>query len=550
MVRIARLIGGAGTGKTTEQLRLMEANIDKGFVNDPFEIGYVSMTRAARQEGADRASKKFGCSASLLQDEGYFRTFHSICYAMLDRTSGLLLGDKESREWMKEKLGIIPQRCDASEAAEGGSLFDQMTPQGIALTIWDAARLRIITLADAHKIAQRICKKVVPLAVCEDFVREYERAKYLDNRCDFVDLLARFTGYRFRVDGIEQVKPEGEVPQLPRVWFFDEMQDCSPLVDAVARRLVREGNAENVYLAGDPFQAIYGFAGSDSRCFMGWEVDQQKTMPRTWRCSRNVHHLGEQILQRCENYFDRNIEPADHEGNIYRTPFSSFNWSLLNPSQSWLVLARTNRLADEFGQTLTQMGIPWFPIKGGGGWSAPVRNRAVVGLRKLARRERVTVEEFHAIVKNLPAKHDGQAVFTRGSKKKWDEGYYEDAVGIDYGTSAIAGATSHFWDIVDNRLWLEMIDKAERVNKALDEHGESGLIESQILVGTLHASKGMEADNVLIWPEAPEIVAESAKVDRVNADEERRLQYVGVTRSRGNVHILGAPHKKHVLPFA
>ena len=75
---IARVVGGAGTGKTSRLLGLMEKNLVTGM--DPLDIGFVSFTKAACREAAERAGERFGIKPHVLEQQGWFRTIHSICY--------------------------------------------------------------------------------------------------------------------------------------------------------------------------------------------------------------------------------------------------------------------------------------------------------------------------------------------------------------------------------------------------------------------------------------------------------------------------------------
>ena len=54
-MQVARLIGGAGTGKTSELLNIMKAVMSE-IGNDPSAIGFASFTRAARAEMVERAA--------------------------------------------------------------------------------------------------------------------------------------------------------------------------------------------------------------------------------------------------------------------------------------------------------------------------------------------------------------------------------------------------------------------------------------------------------------------------------------------------------------
>ena len=75
-------------------------------------------------------------------------------------------------------------------------------------------------------------------------------------------------------------------------WLFDEQQDASPLLDAVCRRLVSAPSVRWCYVVGDPFQAIYGFAGSSAECFLGWPVAKERIMPKSYRCPKPILELG------------------------------------------------------------------------------------------------------------------------------------------------------------------------------------------------------------------------------------------------------------------
>src|SRR5690606_3805983 len=91
----------------------------------------------------------------------------------------------------------------------------------------------------------------------------------------------------------------------------DEHQDVSRLLHSVALRLIEQPSCRWAYFAGDPFQALYGFSGADHHCFLeSIEADKVRTMERSYRCPAGVLDLGEHILRRCSDYFDRGIKPA------------------------------------------------------------------------------------------------------------------------------------------------------------------------------------------------------------------------------------------------
>ena len=293
MPRIAQIIGGAGTGKTTELLRLMELNLQ--IYHDPLQIGFVSFTRAARQVATNRASAQFGLPQGELERVGWFRTLHSVCYRVLGIGKELLTDNAESHRWAEQALGqkVGPASADFSEL-----VFEDQSDADIALRLWSTACARLAPLRAVWDEATRTDDRVPPYIWGKKLIERYEQAKRLDGRPDFTDLLARVAGYRLDVDGPERCTPEGELPELP-VWFFDEQQDTSALLDAVCHRLIEP--ADNVYVVGDPFQNIYEWAGSDSKHFLAWPVaeSKRKIMPKSYRCPRPILALGERILRRC-----------------------------------------------------------------------------------------------------------------------------------------------------------------------------------------------------------------------------------------------------------
>jgi len=105
-MKVARLIGGAGTGKTTELLNIMKSVLPE-VGRDPQAIGFASLTKAAREEMVNRASEAFDCHPSLLEGTGWFRTAHSTCHKMLQiKGDELLASDDKASKWIADRLRV------------------------------------------------------------------------------------------------------------------------------------------------------------------------------------------------------------------------------------------------------------------------------------------------------------------------------------------------------------------------------------------------------------------------------------------------------------
>ena len=79
MAKIERILGGAGCGKTACLMGIMDEHLRLGHCS-PFTTGFVTFTRAARREASERAAAAHGLSPEDLEQDGWFRTVHSICY--------------------------------------------------------------------------------------------------------------------------------------------------------------------------------------------------------------------------------------------------------------------------------------------------------------------------------------------------------------------------------------------------------------------------------------------------------------------------------------
>lgn len=533
MVAVAQIIGGAGCGKTTELLRLMELNIANGL--SPMEIGFVSFTRAARHEAATRAAKKFGIEQKMLEQNGWFRTLHSICYRQLKVSAEEVLTDcKKDRDWLKEALQVDIED-GVSDSDDNGILsgcFERRNTVDLVLGLWSCARNRLVPFADVWERAKHCDDRTPDLDWCVSIINRYEQHKAFSSKLDFTDLLGRFSGWRFGVEGHELSTPRGDVPHVP-VWFLDEAQDNSALSDAVARRLVAP--ATYAYIVGDLFQAIYGWSGSDPKHFMSWGYADKNRhiLPRTYRYGASVLELGESILRECSDYFDRGIAPAPHDTEIETAMFADDWVSAIEPGSSWLLLARTNFHAARIARRLEEQDIPWTPLRGMGGVNAPAKNAGMRALYYLQHDIDTNVADWKQAVKLLPAKFAKAELLTRGTKTRWakaPDDNDEDTVVGAYHLEA-CGATEALRNAIANGSWVDFIDGATRWRSMCQRWETVDLSEIDIRVGTIHAAKGAEADNVLVLPTSSEQIHRGTESDE-GRNEEARVAYVAATRCK------------------
>jgi len=525
VMQVARLVGGAGTGKTTELMRVIEA-AKNALGGSPFSVGFTSFTRAARAEAVERASAAWNVPAEVLAQDGWFRTVHSIAYRQLGIQKGEILDEsKSSAQWVADALKVNVRTIIDDDS--GYMRYTGEQSAAAALNAWEQARSRMEPLETTIRRAARLGDPVPSYAVCKQYIDRYESAKRLDHRFDFSDLLARFSGVRFSPEGFEETDPEGELPNGVKAWVMDEQQDASALVDRCCRRLASGPNVQWVYISGDPMQSIFGFGGSDSRFFMSWEVAKERVMPKTWRCPAPVHKLGEACLMRMKRgYWDRKIAPADHDGEVINGGYAEAVVGKLSATEPTLIIARCNYIIDAWSEMLEKKGLPFAKLK------AKDRTkivRASNALWQIEHGQHCSPEDFAVAVELLPATGN----MARGAKKMWESQQTLRHWKVVFpGDLEDAGMKPEFADRLRKGEWGGLFYGGERWRAAAKKHGPELASKPMIRVGTIHAAKGMEADTVVLSSTISRRISEAQGIDQDQHDEERRVEYVGVTRAR------------------
>lgn len=535
-MKIARLIGAAGSGKTTELLRIMEGALPK-LGNDPLRLGFASFTRAARAEAVSRASAAWGVPPSLLEQDGWFRTVHSTCKRCLGVRPGQLIGDTQKDvEWISNALGVkISTQLD-DEAGRNRFIGDPVV--AASLNCWALAKNSLLPVEEVVRRMRQVDDDVPDFAAIVRVAERYEMAKRLDeDRLDFADLLMRFAGLRIDPTGsVSRVEPEGELPPVD-AWLFDEQQDASPLLDMVCKRLVSAPTVKWCYVVGDPFQAIYGFAGSSADCFLGWPAEKERTMPKSYRCPATILALGEKCLRRMSRgYFDRGVAPADHSGEVIEADDVELPISIAKSDEDWLFLARTNYQANRLYAALQNHYKPCRWVKSPDGMTS--RAEGLKALYALERDGYVTGKQWASAIALLPASNkDKEPVLTRGVKTRWGKEHADTWDKIFASDLPNVGAEPSLVEAIKTGAWCRLVDRGFGWREQAVRHGADIAAEPKIRVGTIHSVKGAEADNVVFLTTIGKRV-EQGMENPEQADEEHRIAYVAVTRARRRLFVV------------
>ena len=479
------ILGPPGTGKTSTLLGLIEDELQNG--TQPEGIGFFTFTKKAVTEGKQRAMAKFNISD---RDLPFFRTLHSLAFRQLGLTRESVVSNTDIKD-LNEKLNL---RLTGRTTTDDGHLFGMTHDDRLAF-IENLARMRNIPLEQQwHEV-----EDAVGWFELERFARGLQLFKEDRLLVDYTDMLYKFLH-------------EGDVPSLD-VMFVDEAQDLSPLQWAVVRKVAEK--AKKIYVAGDDDQAIYKWAGADVEYLIN-NSKNAMILKQSYRVPSAVHEIARNCIGQVRSRIHKEWTPRKEEGIVRWEP----SIELINMEKGdWLVLARTNYLLGEVDEYCRNEGW-FFEVKGRASISE-AKVRAVIYWERLRKGEAVSLNECANILK-----------FVKVDKHKKLDMLDSDLI-LQY-----EDLKSHFPDLPEGN-WYDVFTllSPSEVSyiRAMLRRGEKITKQPRIRLSTIHAAKGGEATNVVLLTD---ITTRVYKNYQQNPDDENRVFYVGITRTKENLYLI------------
>ena len=311
----------------------------------------------------------------------------------------------------------------------------------------------------------------------------YNQYKTNNNLIDFADMIKKFLS-----------KPE-LCPSFNTV-FIDEAQDLSPIQWQMYDML--KNNSENVYLAGDDDQAIYGWAGADVDRFIK-EPAEEKVLSKSRRIPIAVQEISEVITERIQGLrATKNYLPRNEQGLCSK--INSLENIDLHEGK-WLILTRTISRAKEICDLLKVKGL----------------------YHENKHRKSYDTKLYKAITNH----------------SKWLNGE-------DVPDAALQDIKEYMGEreLKKDLKWYECFDTASADEKIyirlMLSNGEKLSEEARIKVSTIHAAKGGECENVILVLDNAKKIREATAHSIIKRDEEHRVWYVGCTRAKRNLYLMRA----------
>ena len=468
------LLSQAGSGKTR---RLIEEVSKELETRRPEELAFVTFTRKGAQEGLHRV-----CSKLMLEpdDLPYFRTLHSLTFHALNYKANQMFGRLDQRKFNKE-YGYNVNRCEV----DTGKVLP--TRDSKYLDFYDLERSGALTskqLADAD----------IELGYYHQLVRKYEEYKSRQHLVDFFDCLIKYV-------------QDGD--SLPvKVAMIDECQDITALQWKVIEKAF--SRAEKIIIAGDENQSIYAYSGARPDFLIALAKKfPVEHLSISYRIPQSVYRLAKAIVAFIGDKTDKPFEPRieNPEGSI--TQISNLeriknfirdeDFCEDRSETQWYILARNNCFLEEPKKLMEESLIPYWTADGffmGGAIMQRLKDYTGFSLEGYSNPKKKEAFQRKFGIYDFSMPFTETNLFTEG--RKWVYASYIEKYGLD---------------------------KLEQMCKW----------NPQILISTIHHVKGGEAKNVAILLDATRKTKGNVFKD---IDEELRVLYVGVTRTKENLFLI------------
>ena len=418
--------------------------------------------------------------------------------------------------------------------------------------------------------------------------REDLEEQYKGDPAEAAELWERFKARYERIDFHEMLTAAADAGAAPTrsVLVVDEYHDATPLMARVAEMWMDAASV--VIVAGDPHQVVNAYDGADPYFFERLEERYPRVLlDKSYRVGRRHWTPATHVLARAHD--PPPVEPTG-EGDIteYRSPqfrYGDSGWQTppvtndaapaqiidgVGDDETVMFLTRTKQQADGVGAALEDAGIVYTSQREIGGWNTARGETRLALYNALRKIEGFTPAAFEggayglkrfgeshgdpeasalspteavALLEHANAKHLAQTRDETGRISKRIETNEKAVTLVDFAEYVEPG----FWGVytrgsdAEPRLNDSRRSRRERraLRRALAEH--DGVVDPagiRVSVMTIHASKGQEADHVVVYDGVTSTISRQFDHDTDARKNEYRTWYVALTRASEHLHIV------------
>lgn len=511
------VLAGAGTGKTHCMLARIKKLVNEGV--NPMSILVLTFTNAAAYNMNSRYNS--GSVSKFKKISPEFKTFHAFCYSLIandvevrselgySKVPGILAeSDYVSlRKTVKTKYNI--KLSDTK--LNGSKLFTQY--EQFQFDLFKKCMKR--ELVTTNKITfDMLCYDV-----CELFVKRH------------ASILKYFDRYKYI--------------------FVDEFQDT----DQKQWKFVQSFDNAKLYLVGDSLQSLYQFRGADSSIIKSLAVNNDWTTYRLHRNYRSTKQIcdfaNENSIYADDSYrvaIDSDREGVDvnviqiKEGDIYKSCENILNrCKILEKDHKLAILCRTNAEVAEVREYLVDNGVTLSTDSGDLALkkkllsiseddfefldflSSNLNNEdyaEYLRIRSIHSASEFDIQNFLAFFQNRGMSH-AIKIMNSIHEITWNQ---------DYDYRIMYNKLFELFNIKHNPIDFSEINSIGDLIAAICNIMDNIKTDSNIYVGTIHSSKGLEYDEV-------HLINVGGKTFRLTSEDNNNVYYVGITRAKTDLFV-------------
>lgn len=518
------VLAGAGTGKTFVMINRIKRLVDEGV--DPPSILALTFTNAAAFEMGERFRRlqEFDSCISIPE----FRTFHSFCYSLIAK-------DRDIRK----HLGYL----------QVPSIIDEPTMKRIQSEVKHSCKI---------KLSDKLISDPSNLNPKQQY--EYDLYyKALDRRIkqDSVitfDMLAKFVCNLFIEDNPIVQKYVDRYKYI----FIDEFQDTDPLQWSFAKCF----KDSSIFIVGDALQSIYGFRNADSSIIKSLAYDKDWTVIKlfeNYRSTEEIVATANHNSRYAEDKYRVSLHaqtsgpPVQFKQDLRCDRRSPYPDSIKSQVASFCtehdgtsaILLRTNAEVSEIDNYLTDnkidhsLGKPntdAIHILNGVTDSSYLINWCATHLNSDNYIDFLRIESIESKEEDTAVDRLNRFINHFGNNAKIAE-YMNKAFKIREILLSKELTQLKCHDILELLDIKDVIVDTDAGNPVEILGYLKSVVtqkkDSELYVGTIHSSKGLEYNNVvLLGVDGPSF--------RLSNEENKNLYYVGITRARTNLMVIKA----------
>ncbi len=565
---VTKIFGPPGTGKTHTILKILKEKLDYGYAKE--DVLLVGYSRATAQNLKDRCKKDLNFVDEELEP---IKTLHAMCKHALPKPEPTLFSKKDkenfyrainmprSEWWAKDEYKKIEDEMDDDEEEDNTILRKklELINKGRSYyeygDTWESVRYYFDEKQEDYSYGNIERRD---LEFTYDAYRDFKEAYGI---MDFTDMLTL------------ALKPE-VIFNKYKIVFIDECQDLNPLMWAVINKIINKQG--EIYLAGDDDQSIFGFNCGTPELFLKYDSHKEQVLDRSYRLPKKILNFSQKIISnispkfRKEKKFGPKIKNGvEVDGNIIEIGEDLYSILNIVEQDDWIMCSRTTTKTFAYKKILMENNILWkTKAKAGSGnsynYSIKQKVRDILNIwEKLKNNEKLDGRQVCKLIQEIKASYLN--IVKSKHKPEKSEIFLSDNY-YDYNDLVKRNIFKKEFNI--NKEWFDYIrfgvkdvqnqtyvSSGQTISLFLDADEahdyivevykkDKTLMNTKILIGTIHSVKGLEAKNVVICDVWSSLCYKNFREKTPEfRREEIRCAYVAVTRSSENLYMY-RPHPR------